>query len=246
MFSSTNIEESESYLPSLAEQKQYWDERWDRNRVPNRWQLRRAETILMIIRSLALDRPKILDIGCGTGWFAGQLSQVGETTGIDLSETAIRLANLQFSHVRFISGNLYEIPLPPEEFDIVVAQEVIAHVEDQLKFLERVAYTLKPESFMVVTTVNKFVIKRTPQAPDPREHIKQWLSMKGLKHLLASHFDVIATTTVIPMGNCGILKLVNSYKVNTLLSLVVQRQRLEMLKERAGLGYTRIVLARKR
>jgi 2-polyprenyl-3-methyl-5-hydroxy-6-metoxy-1,4-benzoquinol methylase len=246
MFSSTNLKESESYLPSLAEQKQYWDERWNRNRVPNRWQLRRAEKILTLIHSLIPNHPKILDIGCGTGWFAGQLSQVGETTGIDLSETAIRLANLQFPHVRFIPGNLYEIPLLPEEFDIVVAQEVIAHVEDQFKFLERVAYTLKPKGFMIVTTVNKFVIERTPQAPDPREHIKQWLSMKAFKHLLAPYFDMIAATTVIPMGNRGILRLINSYKVNKLLSLVVPRQHLEMLKERAGLGYTRIVLARKR
>jgi 2-polyprenyl-3-methyl-5-hydroxy-6-metoxy-1,4-benzoquinol methylase len=246
MFSRASIKESESYLPSLAEQKQYWDERWDRNRIPNLWQLRRAEKILEMIRSLALDRPKILDLGCGTGWFAGQLSQVGETIGIDLSETAIRVANLQFPHVRFISGNLYEIPFLPEEFDIVVAQEVIAHVEDQVKFLERVAYTLKPEGYLIVTTVNKFVIERTPQAPDPREHIKQWLSIKALKHLLASYFEVIATTTVIPMGNCGILRLVNSYKINTFLSLVVPRQRLEILKEKAGLGYTRIVMSRKR
>jgi ubiquinone/menaquinone biosynthesis C-methylase UbiE len=171
---------------------------------------------------------------------------VGETIGIDLSETAIKVASLRFPQVRFISGNLYETSLLPEEFDIVVAQEVIAHVENQVKFLEKVAQTLKPKGYLIVTTVNRFVIERTPQAPDPREHIKQWLSMKALKRLLASHFDVIATTTVIPMGNRGILRLVNSYKINTFLSLVVPEQQLEMLKERAGLGYTRIVLARKR
>ena len=246
MFFKKNTTNSSSYTPSLAEQKQYWEKRWERSRIPNAWQLRRGEAILTLLRSLGLVHPKILDLGCGTGWFTDQLSHMGEAIGIDLSETAITLASSQFPHVAFMSGNLYEIPLLPEQFDVVVSQEVIAHVEDQMRFLDRIAYTLKADGYLVLTTVNRFVIERTNQPPDPPEHIKQWLTVKEIKRLLQPNFHVLDMTTVIPMGSRGLLKLVNSYKVNAALRRLFSRARLDAIKEWAGFGYTRIVLARKK
>lgn len=246
MLPNGNAEKSELYTPSVIEQKQYWDERWDRSRRPNLWQLRRGESIITLLRSLPLVHPKILDLGCGTGWFTERLSHMGEATGLDLSEAAIRFASSQFPHIKFISGNLYETPLPGEHFDVVVSQEVIAHVENQETFLGCIAHTLKPNGYLVVTTVNKFVIERTHQPPDPPEHIKQWLTRRVLKHLLQPYFHVLHMTTVIPMGNRGILRVINSHKVNTALHLLISHQRLDTLKERAGFGYTRIVLAKKR
>src|SRR2546427_9646757 len=73
-------------LPALADQRRYWDERWDRQRLPNDYQRRRGDTILDLLRSLRLTNPEILDFGCGTGWFTEQLSHVGRATGLDRSE----------------------------------------------------------------------------------------------------------------------------------------------------------------
>ncbi len=232
--------------PSLTEQQLYWDSRWDRTRTPNEWSVRRGETILAFLRSLPLDHPRVLDLGCGTGWFSEKLSHLGEATGIDLSSTATAIARSQFPHIPFITGNLFELALPAGHFDVVVSQEVIAHVENQGEYLDRAAYVLKPGGYLVVTTVNKFVMDRMDWGPDPPEHIKQWLDRKGLERLLRSRFHVLRTTTILPMGHGGILKLINSYKVNTALGWLIPRHYLEALKERAGLGYTLVVLARKK
>lgn len=246
MHSNANSANSTPDIPSISEQQRYWDARWDRNRKPNGWQLRRGETILNFLRTLHLDTPVILDLGCASGWFTEKLSQIGQATGIDLSETAITLAKSQFPGITFIAGNIFELPIPQNHFDLVVAQEVIAHVEDQIAFLERIAYTLKPGGFLIATAANKIVMDRVDFGPDPKEHIKQWLYMRTLKRLLLPQFKVLRATTVIPMGNRGFLRLINSYKINAALGLLIPRRYLENLKERAGLGYSLIVLAQKR
>jgi hypothetical protein len=63
--------------------------------------------------------------------------------------------------------------------------------------------------------------------------------------LLEPRFRVRRTTSVIPIGHRGVLRLVNSYKLNRTLGLVVPPTRIERLKERAGLGYSIIALAQK-
>jgi len=50
----------------------------------------------------------------------------------------------------------------------------------------------------------------------------------------------------MPLGHHGVLKLINSYKVNTALGILVPQKNLERFKEWAGWGYTIIVLAQKK
>ena len=243
--SSMNLNQPASAFPSLQEQKDYWDIRWGRMRSPNDLDLRRAEQIVGFVGQIGLRQGKILDLGCGTGWFAGQLSNFGLVTAIDLSEGAISIAKARFPHIQFIAGNLFELTLPREEFDLVVCQEVIAHVADQAGLLNRIADVLKPRGYLVITTVNKFVIDRVDLGPDPREHIKQWLRMKDFKQLLAQSFQVLRTTTVIPMGDRGMLKFLNKSKFAGLLHHLLGSKTFTTLKERAGLGYTMMALAQK-
>jgi len=241
-----DVEDTTLNFPSLPEQKGYWDIRWTRMRSPNELDLRRAESILGLIQKLGLAHAKILDLGCGTGWFSGDLSKFGQVTGVDLSETAISKAKARFPHVQFIAGNLFELTFPRENFDLVVCQEVIAHVADQVGLLNRIADILKPKGYLIMTTVNKFVIDRVDLEPDPAEHIKQWLSMEDFKQLLKERFDVRKTTTVIPMGDRGVLRFLNKSKFAGLLFHVLGADTFTTFKERAGLGYTMIALAEKR
>jgi 2-polyprenyl-3-methyl-5-hydroxy-6-metoxy-1,4-benzoquinol methylase len=136
--------------------------------------------------------------------------------------------------------------LPEGQFDVVVSQEVIAHVPDQTGYLERAARVLKPGGYLIVTTPNRFVHFRNHWAPIPPGHIEQWLSRGALKRLLRPYFQVLRSTTVVPIGHGGILRLVNSPKLNWALGLLFPPERIEAFKERAGFGWTQIVLAQKR
>ena len=245
MTSDIGKDRSASSLPTIDEQKQYWDHRWDRERIPNEYQTRRGEEILSFLRTVKLERPKILDIGCGTGWFTAQLGKIGNATGIDLSETAIEIARSDYPGIDYVCGDLYTHSFSRETFDVVVSQEVLPHVQDQVSFLELIRGILKPDGYLALTMVNKFVIERAEWDHGPSSHIISWLSKKEIMQMLKPNFEILQSRTVMPVGNKGILRVVNSQRLNKLISGIVSRQTLESFKERAGLGYTRIIFARK-
>src|SRR5262249_46394701 len=125
--------------PTLEVQKQFWRYWNSRSDYPHDRALRRGNKIMAYLRYLRLERPTILDMGCGMGWFANQLAEFGSTTGIDLSDDAIAQAKSKFPQVTFVAGNVLEMDLPQRHFDVVVSQEVIAHVPAQNVYLESAA-----------------------------------------------------------------------------------------------------------
>jgi len=243
----------ESKRPAIEDQRRFWNahwQHWQERKVLNGWTRRRADVICSVIRSLQLEWPSILDLGCGMGWFTEELASFGEVTGIDLSEEAIAQAKVRCSQAKFMVANVLADPLPAERFDLVVSQEVLAHVEDQSKYIWVAAELLRHGGYLILTTANKFVMEhlgRTRFTPCPPEHIENFLDMKGLKRLLHPFFHVLRTTTINPtVGDGGILRVINSHKLNTALGLLVSSHALEEWKERAGLGYSLLALARKR
>ncbi|OLC77082.1 MAG: hypothetical protein AUH78_05170 [Gemmatimonadetes bacterium 13_1_40CM_4_69_8] len=235
----------------MDEQRRLWDwhwQHWRERRAINALMLRRGQRVLTIVASLALERPKILDLGCGNGWFSQELSRFGLVTGVDLSAEAIAMAEASYPHIPFLAGNVLTDTILSGHFDLVVSQEVLAHVDDQARYLEVAAEVLRPGGYLILTTANKFVMDRLGASswdPWPREHIARFLDMRDVKRLLIPNFRVLRTSTFLPMGSAGVLRLINSYKLNKVLSLLIPERYLETLKERAGLGYSLLVLAQK-
>jgi 2-polyprenyl-3-methyl-5-hydroxy-6-metoxy-1,4-benzoquinol methylase len=239
-------------VPTIDEQRDFWDwhwEHWQERKTINEWKNRRHETILSSLHSLSLEHPRILDLGCGPGWYTESLASFGTTTGVDISEEAIRMAKSRFPNIQFIAGNLYDLPLPTEHFDVVVSQEVFDHVEDQIGFIERVAYFLKPRGYLILSCANKFVMDRLEEGKfpvQPDAHIARYVNRKELKHLIEAHFRFLRVKSILPIGHRGILRLVNSHKINAVLKYVLSSKYLEEMKERLGLGHQLIILAQKK
>jgi SAM-dependent methyltransferase len=241
-----------SSQPSLTEQRRFWDwhwEHWQERRTVNDWKDRRHEAILTTLSSLRVDHARLLDLGCGPGWYTEKLTRFGEVTGIDLSDEAIALARSRYAGITFIAGNLYAVPLAAGYFDVVVAQEVVDHVEDAAAFLERAAYVLKPGGYLVFSAANRFVMNRLAEGefpPQPSAHISRYRSAGQWKQLLSRRFEVLGIRSILPVvGHRGILRLTNSPRLNGLIGALIGQRRVTALKAWAGLGYTLIVLARK-
>jgi SAM-dependent methyltransferase len=167
-------------------------------------------------------------------------------TGIDLSDEAVAAARRRAPHIEYIAANLFEAPLPDAQFDVVISQDVVAHVIDQPGYVALAARVLKPNGHLIITTTNRFVIKRMDLPPQPPEHIERWLNMRSLCRLLRPHFAILSKTTLMPIGSRGVLRPINSPRIESLLARVISPAALTAAKERLGLGYNLIALGRKR
>ena len=238
-------------IPSIDDQRQFWDwhwQNWEDRKVLNAWTERRAQEILGLIRGLNLGKPRILDLGCGRGWFTERLTDLGEAHGIDLSPDGIAAAQARRPDIQYQAGNIYQSNLPKDFFEVVVSQEVIAHVEDQAMYVDFAAEVLKVGGYFIITTGNKWVMDRLGDVGwnvQPPQHIAHQLSRPDLKKMLAPRFKILKSSTIIPHGSLGLLRFLNSYKLNSLARLIMSQEKIDELKERAGLGWQMIFLARK-
>ena len=206
----------------------------------------RGERVLQILESLRIRGVSILEVECGTGWLTERLVHFGPTTAIDLSPREIAIAQRRGLSAKFLAGDFYTQDFSTGKFDVVMCLETISHVVDQPGFLDRLADVTRPGGHLIITTQNKFVYERRSDIGPPRPgSIRKWLTGKQLRELLAPRFRVLQSTTVLPKGDKGILRLVRSYKVNRLLELAFSRASIIRTQERLGLGHTRVVLAQR-
>ncbi len=100
------------------------------------------------------DKLKILDMGCGNGYVANQLSLRGhKVTGIDLSKDGIELAQNTYPNTEFIVRSVYEdLADLGNDFDLIISSEVIEHLYYPKKFLQNAWLALKPGGVIILST----------------------------------------------------------------------------------------------
>jgi len=102
---------------------------------------------------------RLLDIGCGAGLLCEPFTRLGaQVIGIDPSATNIAAAKLHADKghlsIDYRCTTVEEMDVR-ERFDIVLAMEVIEHVNDVGAFIKRCAAMLKPGGLIVVSTLNR-------------------------------------------------------------------------------------------
>jgi 2-polyprenyl-6-hydroxyphenyl methylase / 3-demethylubiquinone-9 3-methyltransferase len=131
------------------------------------------------VKSLScLSGLRILDIGCGAGLLCEPLTRLGaQVIGVDPSASNIAAAKLHADRghlsIDYRCTTVEEMDVR-ERFDIVLAMEVVEHVNDVGVFLGRCAAMLKPGGLMVVSTLNRNW-KSFALAIVGAEYILRWL-----------------------------------------------------------------------
>jgi len=209
--------------------------------------VRRADTVLQWLGALGPASGRILEVGCGTGWLTKRLASYGRVTGIDLADQAIAVARERNPDIEFIAGDVATITLPPGEFEVIVSLETLACLPNQADFIASIARLLRPGGHVLLTAHHRFVYqRRSDVAPLAPGQVRRWLSRPELRRLLQPHFHVLRLVTIIPTGDRGLLRLINSHKVNGLARLFLSERTIRRFKEALGFGTTLVVLARKR
>jgi len=88
-------------------------------------------------------RPRILDVGCGTGANLLMLSKYGDAEGVDISEDALAFCRERgLENVKL--GAAEKLPYEDGTFDLVTALDVVEHLDDDLGGLREMRRVLRP------------------------------------------------------------------------------------------------------
>lgn len=88
-------------------------------------------------------RPRILDVGCGTGANLLLLSKYGDAEGVDVSDDALAFCR-ERGLDRVTKGAGEELPHAEGTFDLVTAFDVVEHMDDDLAGLREMYRVLRP------------------------------------------------------------------------------------------------------
>ena len=91
-----------------------------------------------------IDFATVIEIGCGPGDLASSLFLNGrpfngEYCGFDIGESEIKAAKKRFPRLEFELGSAYEIPVQDGAAELVVACEVIEHLEFPIDAIREMA-----------------------------------------------------------------------------------------------------------
>jgi cyclopropane fatty-acyl-phospholipid synthase-like methyltransferase len=96
---------------------------------------------------------RLLEVGCGDGYLLAAAERRGfEVMGVEYSEHAARRARAALARGQVLVGELSDLNLPAEAFDVCVLADVIEHVRDPRSFLATVRDCLKPGGGLLVAT----------------------------------------------------------------------------------------------
>jgi 2-polyprenyl-3-methyl-5-hydroxy-6-metoxy-1,4-benzoquinol methylase len=108
----------------------------------------------------AKEGERILDVGCGLGRIAYEISKSGaDVSGIDISSYAIKYAQATFPNVKFHVINALELPYS-SEFDKIFIDQVLEHFDypGRARLLKKLNTALKPNGQIVVgVPINDFL-----------------------------------------------------------------------------------------
>ncbi|WP_230742988.1 class I SAM-dependent methyltransferase [Methanooceanicella nereidis] len=143
-----------------------------------------------------------LDVGCGEG-FVTQYLNLKNSTGIDISNNALIFARKINKNTNFCRSSIYKLPFKDESFDLIMALEVLEHLEDpdsalcEIKRISRKYCLLSVPNEPYFRIMNLFRGKNIIRLGNDKEHIQGWTSKKFLK-MLERHFEIIILKRPFP------------------------------------------------
>lgn len=127
---------------------------------------------------------KVLDLGCGYGRdtlkAANLVGNTGLAVGLDLTPKMVEAANEiavreNIKNVRFVVGNIEQLPFNENSFDIVVSNCVINHARNKTRVFHEINRVLKIKGIFVISDV----MCKYPLPDNIKNDSQQWAGCFG-------------------------------------------------------------------
>jgi ubiquinone/menaquinone biosynthesis C-methylase UbiE len=120
---------------------------------------------------------RILDLGCGTGFFLAELDALHPgAVGLDISHDMLRVSERYVPGARLVTADAEKLPFREQSFDVVFCKGSLHHVRDHVGFLTNCRRALRPGGVLIMSE---------PCNDNPLIRFARWLLYKK-----SPHFDV--------------------------------------------------------
>jgi 2-polyprenyl-3-methyl-5-hydroxy-6-metoxy-1,4-benzoquinol methylase len=217
------ILEGDDYLYWTSEMvKRFWD--FESQRCEGYFTNGNGEALIKIFNREIKKAQKILDFGCGKGYFLSHLIKTCKSEleaksrffGTDVSKESVAAANLRIGWTAAYSYDDKIIQDQTGKFDLVFCFEVIEHVyDDALKnILQGVSNCLRPGGVAIFSTPNEenleqnmFICPESGKKFHRWQHVRNWTYLELRKTLLTAGFlDINGITTNVGFYDKSLLK----------------------------------------
>ena len=163
--------------------------------------------VLLDKMNLDIEKPnivkKIVDLGCGTGYFTEKLSHQfpnSEITCFDLSEAMLKqVEKRQVKNVNFQQGDIDYLPFQANSLDLIYSNLVVQWSNDLKQCLRQIHTSLKPGGRCYLSTLITGTLVELTQAwkmVDQHPHTNSFLSLQNIENMIAElPLDHVKLTT---------------------------------------------------
>lgn len=160
-------------------------------------------TVVALVRSTGARN--IHEVGCGEGELAHIIAQAGISTvkGTDFSGAMIELAASKFRDIEFRQRSIYDLRADQDAADLVVCCEVLEHLVDPRRALERLASISRQHCLLSVPreplwrALNCLRGSYLSQFGNTPGHLQHWSRAEFLR-LVGKYFEIVEVRSPIP------------------------------------------------
>jgi SAM-dependent methyltransferase len=143
------------------------------------------------------NKGKLLDIGCGNGYFMGLCESKGyEVQGVDISAWAAKYATERLGF-KVTVGEIEDVNMPTYSFDIITMWHFLEHTRNPLKVVKKAKTWLKRDGILIIEVPNY-------DGTDARKTWQDWVGWQLPYHLY--HFTPQALTRLLRGSGFHVVK----------------------------------------
>lgn len=148
--------------------KKYWDDiagNYD-NSYNDLWSLFENKLIRERLRFITyLNKPKILDLGCGTGLgyaICNSLNGEIQYTGVDISQEMLAILAENYPNANLINSAMSDLSaIDDNKFDVVLSLfTAFSYTDDYKKTISEISRVTKPNGIIFLSVISKYSLRR--------------------------------------------------------------------------------------
>ena len=147
---------------------------------------------------------RALEVGCGEGVIAERMyRRWGEVVALDLPEAGLRADWGRYGGPRFLHASAHQLPFGDNQFDVVVAAEVLEHLTDPVTGLQEMARVARRHLVLsvprepVFRSCNLVAGRYVRDLGNTPGHLNHW-SKPGFVRFVSQAAQVRAVTNPFP------------------------------------------------